>query len=503
MSLFKLHSILGLVGSLLSAMACSQSTDFEIPPASAAQAYALSRDTLWLDTLPSLYLSSTYDLRLYNPSTSELALSHIRLRGGASRGFLLNVDGRSGDYHTGLRIAGRDSLFVFVRAHLPEGSTDAPETVTDSLEITDGDGRIHFLPVIAVRQNVTHIQSLVITSDTELTPSRPLLIRDSLVIQPGATLSLGAATQLWMGADSYIRVNGRLVTTGTAQAPVRIGAIRRDLLVPRVPYSRVPGQWGGIIFGDEGTASLTHLHLVNSKWGLHFPDVVPSSSTPTPRALLDHCYVSNISGVGLSAGRGHFIIRDSELSNTLGATLNLAGGTYEILRSTIVNLYAWPGIRWGAAIVYSNTPTNDVPSALSPSSLTLDHCVLDGSQAVYQYTQSGRTRERGGELALHLTAPVGTLVRITQTYARSIDYTDTLGVHFAVIRPVRGWTAAQTYRATGMDSLGRRDYRYDYHPLTEAPFVHQGNSGSGLTDLTGKPRAAAMTLGAYEYTAEP
>lgn len=468
-----------------------------MPDAADGRSYALSKDTLWLDTLPSEYLSSTYDLRIYNPSKNQtMNLRRIRLVGGKARGYMLNVDGRSGSEHTNVSIGAWDSVFVFVRAFLPEGTTNDPEPVIDSLEITDEAGQVSYLPIIAVRQNVTHVETLRITSDTQLNDARPLLVRDSIVVEQGARLRLVSPARLWMGAGADIRIYGRLEIEGTAATPVQISAIRRDLLVPRVPYTRVPGQWGGIFFGTEGTASLKHMHLTNGKWGLYFSP--NHTATTSPAALIDHCYISNVSGIGLSAGLGQFVIRDSELSNTLSATLHLSGGQYELHRSSIINFYAWPGVRSAAALVYTNRSPVD-GSASASSLLTVDHCVLDGAQSVYTYTQSGKARERGGELTLSLLNPSGTVVRVTQSYMRSINYADSLGVQFSAVRPTAADLPAKTYRAVGLDSLARRDYRYDYRPLQSASFVHSGSSGAAHTDLNGHPRNSPMTLGAYEY----
>lgn len=488
---------LGIVAITLGS--CRKDNDgFPLPDALEGYSFSLSTDTLWLDTIPSLYLSSTYGVRVYNPSNSPLTLSSVGLRGGTLRGFRLNVDGSSGDTHRQVRIEARDSIQIFLRTYLPETNRDLPEQVLDTLELADPNGQVYRLPIIATRQNVHRLTDHQLTSDLTLGSARPLLIQDSLIVHPGATLRLQAPQQIWLGANAYIRIGGRLIASGTAEHPILLSGIRRDKLLPSVPYSRVPGQWGGVIVDGGGRVELEHLRLHNGKWGLYFSERTATDTQPV--AILDHCQLTNLSGIGLRAVGGHYIIRDSELSNTLGATLYLQGGRYDLERSSLINLYPWQGIRTSSTLVYRETLADD---SMSPeeSYLRLDHCVVDGSMAVVERTTGGERRQTGGELDVALSSPTSRALRVQRSWLRSVDYSRTLeGILWQTSLAKASDLASRIYIYVGVDGDGRRDYRYDLRPRAEAPFVGMGGDGSGYTDLNGRRRSSPMTLGAYEYS---
>lgn len=466
--------------------------EYPIPPSRDDRPYSLSTDTIQLDTLPSLLLSSTYSLRLFNPNNQPLELSSIRLSSNGSTGFRLNVDGHRQQAEQ-LRIEARDSIFIFVRAFLPEGPSDTPTPVADSIVVTEPSGRISYIPIVAVRQNVRHLSDLIVHSPKNLNDSRPILIRDSIYIAQGASLSLSAGTRLLMAHDAYIRVDGELRAEGQEAGHIHIGSIRRDQFLPRVPYSRVPGQWGGIIVGKAGRITASYTTLINAKWGIYFAD--DEVAEDLERLSLSHCRLSNFSGVGISATRGQYSIEDSELSNTLGPTLSLSGGVYSIRRSSIINLYPWPGIRSTPALSYSDSPrTGGQPQPTSR--LLLEHCVLDGSLGVHA---SGTT---GGELELSLGSSLGDSprVRLRECYLRARQFAPPLVETLGIVYAEAAHEPKKLYQRVGLDSLGRKDYLFDYRPRSEAPFVGQIRPQDTAlpADLAGKARPTPATWGAYE-----
>ncbi|MDO4691364.1 MAG: hypothetical protein Q4A64_00660 [Porphyromonadaceae bacterium] len=500
--LYTLAWLLPLCCMLSAPSACADRRDlFPIPQAQDGRSYSLSSDTIHMDTLPSLYLSSTYNLRIYNPGKQAIKLKHIALKGGEKRGYQINVDGRAGIVFDDVEIAPRDSVFVFVRASLPEGASDLPTEVKDSILIREHTGRESYIPIIAVRLNVERRQVLHITSDTELTSPRALLIEDSILIDQGARLLVKPPARLLMASDAYMKVNGRLEVRASAEQPVRIGSLRWDQFLPRIPYTRVAGQWGGIILGSSATADLQGLHLTNSKWGIYLEQRETSNDEPVLR--LDHCRLHNISGVGISANRGLHTIHDSEISNTLASCLSLSGGRYEIARSSIINYYPWPGVRAGAAIVYRNTSARgSVIKGIAGSRLSIRHSVVDGSMRVATRPDKSTL---GGELDIALIAPVEQdQVRLSECYLRSIDYSSRVGCQVEqIIYPDPKTPADSLYMAIGVDAQKRRDYFFDFRPRPRSPFLHQSQDNRGYTDLSGLPRSTPMSYGAYEYMATP
>src|SRR4051794_17202032 len=72
-----------------------------------------SNDTLKFDTVFTAAGSFTTGILIYNPQSEAVMVSNVRMEGGASSFFHLNVDGRTGNSANDIRIAAHDSVYVF------------------------------------------------------------------------------------------------------------------------------------------------------------------------------------------------------------------------------------------------------------------------------------------------------------------------------------------------------------------------------------------------------
>ncbi len=494
---YSLLIILVLLLGLIFVACRREDKDFPIPPAFKGFDFSLSNDSIVMDTIPSEYLSATYNIRLYNPNKEAITLSSIRLLGKA-KGFSINVDGSFGQSFENVHVNERDSLYIFARAFLPLGKTDEPSEVKDLIEIAGNKGKVYQLPIVAIRQNVEHIKALVIEEELTRSSKRPYLVEDSIIIKGGAKLKLESPAQIWFGTNAYMRVEGALEVAGTAEKPVRFCGTRWDKFLPLVPYSRLTGQWGGIFFGKEAKAKLSYLHLLNASFGLNFaPNKGATEQNPMS---IQHCKVHNIKGAGINADIGYFKISDSEISNTLGSCLFLAGGQYDIQRSSIINYYPWPDIRTDEALIYQDKSSDEAMTQTqsTDSFLKLKHSVLDGEMPVY--TNAFDKSQRGGELKLSIFQEDNTSpsVEISHCYLRSIQYPKNKFYKFEnILFRDKQTKTTDLYQYLGENKDKKKDYRFDFRPKPTAPFISLGLDGSGFTDLDGKPRRNKMTYGAY------
>ncbi len=484
---------------VLICLACRQEDkDFPIPPAYKGFNFSLSNDSIIMDTIPSEYLSATYNIRLYNPNKEAITLKSIKLL-GQSKGFSINVDGSFGKSFENVHVNERDSIYIFARAFLPLGKEDKATEVKDLIEITDDKGKVYQMPIIAIRQNVEHIKALTIEQDLRRSSERPWLVHDSIVVGPGAKLRLESPAQIWFRSNAYMRVEGELEIEGRAERPVRFCATRWDKFLPLVPYSRLSGQWGGIFFGEEAKARLSYFHLINASYGLHF---APNKGANQRHAIADiqHCKISNIKGVGLKADIGYFRISDSEISNTLGSCLALSGGRYDIQRSSIINYYPWPDIRSDKALVYQDlSQSKSLESFQNQASyLHIDNSIVDGEMPVYHYSYNNS--QKGGEIQLTIlsTQTPQAIIKFNHCYLRSIHFpkNEYYELNDVLFRDKKTKTK-DLYRYLGENKKKKKDYRFDFRPKEGVPFIGLGTDGSGFTDLDGKPREEKMTYGAY------
>ena len=79
-----------------------------------------STDTLDLGVIFTDEPSPTSRFVVYNRNSKSLSVSRIALSGANAGLFRLNVDGISGETFSDVEIRGKDSIFVFVEATLPE-----------------------------------------------------------------------------------------------------------------------------------------------------------------------------------------------------------------------------------------------------------------------------------------------------------------------------------------------------------------------------------------------
>ncbi len=196
----------------------------------------LSADTLRLGLVFTGEGTPTHLFKIHNRHDKGMIVSSLRVRDDAWRDvFRFNVDGMAGRDFTDVEIRANDSIFVLVEATLPENGAQLPVEINAPVDIVVN-GLTSTIVLNAFGRDVTRMHEPRIQSDTRWESTKPIQIFDSLVVEPGATLTLGAGQQLCFHAGAYMRVYGRLVAEGTPEAPVDIAGDRFDQVVGSIPY---------------------------------------------------------------------------------------------------------------------------------------------------------------------------------------------------------------------------------------------------------------------------
>src|SRR5438067_10859810 len=104
-----------LPGILISSLcillfACNKDSFITSPDAQVT----LSADTLKFDTVFTTAGSITGFLKILNENNQKLRVSSVKLMGGNSSPYKINVDGFTGPEVNNLEIAANDSMYVFV-----------------------------------------------------------------------------------------------------------------------------------------------------------------------------------------------------------------------------------------------------------------------------------------------------------------------------------------------------------------------------------------------------
>ena len=86
--------------------------DFEYQESSGNLTF--SKDTVYLDTIFTTIGSSTYTLKVYNPSHTDIQIPSITLKNGLESNYRINVDGQAGREFYNVPLFAKDSLYIFI-----------------------------------------------------------------------------------------------------------------------------------------------------------------------------------------------------------------------------------------------------------------------------------------------------------------------------------------------------------------------------------------------------
>ena len=342
---------------LTSFFACKD--DFENYSDNPQDLLTFSIDTLSFDTVLTTVNSPVLSFRVYNRHSKPLLISSIRLDEGTNSDFKISVDGIAGSSFENVEILANDSLYIFVDVKPKENGEYTPMLFNDYI-IFETHNIQQKVVLEAYGQDVYTWRGVILSNDSLLDNQKPYLIYDSLVIEKGATVEIGAGSVFYMYNDAQLVINGTIKIKGSLEKPVIFRGSRTDYMVT-IPYDLIPGQWGGIRFTSESYDNeLVNVRIRNGKFGINL-DV---SDNPS-RSKLDmkNVVLTNVTGTLLQAFNCNIAAENCEFSNAKDALLYLIGGKYLFTHCTIANYYPYnPQLGWinsaNETLVLTNTFMN-------------------------------------------------------------------------------------------------------------------------------------------------
>jgi len=334
-----------LVASLAS---CSDDDKFTASP---TVTLSFSTDSVKMDTVFSTVGSRTYDFWVYNRGSRGLHLQSVRLRQGNQTGFRVNVDGSYldnalGAVVTDLEVRSGDSLRVFVEFTAPHNQQPTPQLVEDDLVFLLESGIQQRVVLRAFAWDALLCDSIVVSSDSTIEYSQPLVIRRGLRVDSAVTLNLRNTT-LFFHDKAGIDVYGTLVTDSVVMRGDRL-----DHMFDYLPYDRVSGQWRGLrFFPSSFENELIATEIRNAESGI----VCDSTTFPSDRQRLymERSVVHNSAGHGLLAFNSWVGLLRCQFTNSAGDCLAFYGGAAVMDHCTVAQFYPFPGGR-GAALRFAN-----------------------------------------------------------------------------------------------------------------------------------------------------
>ncbi len=458
-------------------VACDEEAGFSVNP---SLRLSFSRDTITFDTIFTTVGSPTAGLLVHNYNRESLRIRNVMLGSGGQSGFNVLVDGQYGTNINDIEVRAKDSIFVYASVRLESNGADVPLQVKDSLLFTLESGVQQKVMLLAYGRDVTFLRAENVAADRTIGKGH-YVIYDSLTVAPGATLTLAEGATLYFHDRAFLKVEGRLVAAGSKERPIIMRGDRTDNMFSYLPYDRVPGQWGGVVFTSTSNENvLSHCDIHSARYGVR----VEQGDTAAQRITIESSKLYNFDGNALELNMAHATVSNSLIANAQGNCVKVVGGDVSFVHCTIANFYVWKE-RDVALALYNNADGEPAPLRRA----LFANCMITGS----------RSDEVMGYLTdLGDTIPGGSNYRFENSFVNTVAEGDTcfVDVTFDV-------QESSSFAAGNFKLIDHETFNYDFH-LTGESLARGRASESYLEalpyDLDGVPReAGAVDAGCYQF----
>ncbi|MEP6595122.1 MAG: hypothetical protein ABJA71_04205 [Ginsengibacter sp.] len=289
----------------------------------------LSADSLTFDTVFTSVGSITKSFKIFNLNNQKLQLSKVRVLGGASSSFKINVDGTAATEANNIDIEANDSIYVFVQVNIDPNAGNLPFIISDSILI-NYNGNDEFVKLQAYGQNAIFLNSRRVSGNVSFTKDLPYVILGGLLVDSTAILTFEPGTKIYLHADAPIIVDGTLIVNGTKQENVIFNGDRLD-----PDYKDLPASWPGIYFRENSQNSTLQFTVIKNAYrGLI---ALGLSTSAFPKLKISQCIIDNIYDAGI-LGINTTIYADNSLISNCGSNVLLAyGGNYMFTHCTVAS----------------------------------------------------------------------------------------------------------------------------------------------------------------------
>jgi len=288
---------------------------------------SFSIDSILFDTVFTSVGSASRRLKIYNPNPRAVLITQIRLGGGNTSAYSLNINGQAGSETSLLKLNGRDSMNIFIKVNINPDDQKLPFLVKDSIGIFY-QGQRQNIPLVAYGQNANFIVNGSIKSNTTWDNRLPYIIYKSLSIEEGATLQIQPGSKILFHRNATMNIKGTLSVNGTRKDSVVFASDRLEQL-----YAEEPGQWNGLHFYPQSKNNHIHHAIIkNAVVGITCDSL---STTREPKLLLTNSMVKNMTVVGFLGYQTSLAGFNNLFHNCGQYLLYVAGGgKYDLKQNT-------------------------------------------------------------------------------------------------------------------------------------------------------------------------
>jgi len=432
----------------------------------------ITADTLKYDTVFTTAGSITGTFKIINENNQKLKISSVKLMGGVSSPFKMNVDGFTGPEVNSLEIAANDSIYVFVSVIINQNTSNLPFIIRDSIRI-NYNGNDRWVQLEAWGQNAHFFRNRKITVNETWINDLPYVILGSLVVDTNKILTIDKGCRIYVHADAPVIVDGTLQVNGQKDSIDRV-YFRGDRLDD--PYKDFPASWPGIFFpGPSKDNVLNYAVLKNSYQALAVQDPSPNAN---PKVELNQCIIDNAYDAGIITLNSSIRAVNCLISNC-GRNLYLVkGGDYQFTHCTVASYSNSFILHRDPVLTVSNYI--NVNNVAVPKNLTaiFTNCIFWGE---------------GGLIDSEVVAYKNNAAVFDARFNQVLWKVPSTPANVTIIAP------APINQPPVFDSIDGAHRYYSFRLKNGSPAIDKGTNAGVTIDLDGKPRPFGLPdLGCYE-----
>ena len=318
----KIHFLLAVFCILLLSVSCKKESFIT----SADARLGLSSDTIKFDTIFTSIGSVTKSFKIINGNDQRLKISSLKLMGGNTSPFKINVNGIAAGEVNNIDIAANDSIYIFVSVTVNQSNANLPFILSDSIAV-NYNGNTRFVQLQAFGQNAHFLTNAIITGNTIWSSSLPYVILGGLRVGDAATLTIPAGTKIYSHGNAPFIVDGTLLVNGTKANEVFFAGDRLD-----DPYSNLPASWPGIFFRSSSKNNQVKFAVIKNAYQAV---VVQQPSVNTnPKLIIRQSIIDNAFDAGLLCTNTNVQADNCLISNCGSNILIQLGGNYTFTNCT-------------------------------------------------------------------------------------------------------------------------------------------------------------------------
>lgn len=427
----------------------------------------ITADTVKFDTVFVTTGSVYRKFAIINDNNRKLKLSSVKLMGGISSVFKLNLDGTTGTEFTDVEVNANDSVLVFAQVNVNPSAANLPFILRDSIEITFN-GNKRKVQLEAWGQNAHFFRNKIVATNEIWNNDLPYVILGSLQVNANTSLTINKGCRIYVHADAPLIINGTLQVNGLKDTIDRV-YFRGDRMDE--PYKDFPASWPGIFFQSSAKDNVLNYAVISNAY--QAVGVTDPSANANPKLVLNECIIDNAFDAGIVSLNSSIRARNCLVSNC-GKNLLLAkGGNYQFTHCTVVT-YANRYIEHKDPVLTLSNFANNVTTDLSAS---FRNCIFWGENGLVN-----------DEVVVFKTG--------ANPFAVSFD-----NVLWKVQSSPANVTTSQIINNQQplFDSINTSRNFYNFRLQASSPALNKGINAGVTTDLDGKPRPVGLPdLGCFE-----